>query len=143
MPRVSRSRLHEQRLKEIQDHFSYLISSLTDSNDIDDFFREFFTKEEKIMLAKRLVLYMMLKKEYSPSVIQAALHISYETVRSHANQIASKNAKFHAVIDRLIAREKTKEFFEKINSLLKPLDLALRAKTDMKARAKFASGDWN
>lgn len=143
MPRVSRSRLHEKRLKEIQDHFSYLISSLTNSNDIEDFFAEFLTKEEKVMLAKRLVLYMMLKKEYSPLTIQTALHISYETVRSHANQMSSKNARFHAIISKLLAREKTKEFFEKINQLLKPVELVLRAKTDMKARAKFASGDWS
>lgn len=143
MPRVSKSRLHQQRLSEIQDHFAYLISSLTNSDDIEDFFGEFLTKEEKVMLAKRLVLYMMLKKEYPPHVIQSALHISYETVRSHTNQISSKNAKFHAVINKLISREKTKEFFDKINQLLKPVDLFLRAKTDMKARAKFASGDWS
>lgn len=143
MPRVSRSRLHDQRLKEIEDHFSYLISSLNNSNDIKDFFGEFFTKEEKVMLAKRLVLYMMLKKDYSPSIIQSALHISYETVRSHTNQMEKKDQKFHAVIEKLVAREKTKEFFQKINTLLKPIDLALRAKTNMKARAKLASGDWS
>ena len=143
MPRVSHAPLNGKLLREIEDHFSYLISSLTNSNDIEDFFGEFFTKEEKVMLAKRLVLFMMLKNNYSPRIIQTAIHISYETVRSHANQIDNKNQKFHVVIEKLIAREKTKEFFQKINDLLKPIDLALRAKTDMKARAKLTSGDWS
>ncbi|MBI3093185.1 MAG: hypothetical protein HYZ02_03050 [Candidatus Levybacteria bacterium] len=143
MPRVSKSKLHVDRLKEIEDHFSHLISSLTNSNEIEDFFEGFFTKEEKVMLAKRLVLYMMLKKDYPPSAISSALHMSYETIRSHANQMSGKKDKFFVIIDKLIAREKTNEFFKKIESILKPIDLAMRARNDMKARAKLASGDWS
>lgn len=143
MTRISKYKLRQKDLEVLTDHFSYLISSLTDSTEIENFFTEFFTKEEKIMLAKRLVLFMMLKKDYPPSVIQSALHISYETVRTYSMQLSSKNDLFQKTIDKLIKREKSKEFWSKIEKLLKPLNLALRAKTDMKARAKLASGDWS
>jgi len=82
MPRISKYKLGKEELQTIQNHFSYLISSLTDSREIENFLDGFFTPEEKIMLSKRLALQMMLKKGYSPSVIQPALHISYESVRT-------------------------------------------------------------
>lgn len=142
MTRVSRARLDQKRLEELKEHFSFLISSLNNSVEIENFFNEFLTEEEKIMLTKRLVLYLMLKRNYSAPEIQAALHVSYETIRTYQNQLQYKNSLFQKTIERLVKRERTKEFFEKIDKILKPLDLALRAKTDMKARAKFAFGGW-
>ena len=142
MPRVSKARLHNERLREIGEHFSYLISSLKNSAEIENFFGEFLTKEEKTMLTKRLVLFMMLKRNYSPSVIQSALHISYETVRSYQNQLQNKNTVFQKIIEKLVKREEAEEFFQKLEGVLKPVELFLRSKTNIKARAKFASGDW-
>lgn len=141
MPRVSRSKLHRERLEEITHHFSYLISSLNDSKEIENFLNGFFTSEEKVMLAKRLALLMMIKRGYSPSVIQSALNISYESVRSYANLLPSKNDLFQNTINRLIKREKAKEFWKKIDKMLKPLEYALDAKTNMKARAKLITGE--
>lgn len=143
MPRISRSRLQQKSLEEITEHFSYLISSLTKSDEIENFFSGFLTKEEKIMLAKRLVLFMMLKKAYSPQEIQATLHLSYETVRTYRDHLDLKSSAFHKTIDRLIKREKTNEFFKKVDQLLKPLELALQAKRNMRLRAKLVSGDWS
>ncbi len=142
MPRVSKVKLEQNQLEEINAHLSYLISSLNNYNDIENFLEEFMTKEEKIMLSKRLLLFMMLKNNYSPSSIQAALHVSYETVRTYKNQLDNKNAQFNQIIERLIKRDQAKILFEKIDKLLKPLGLALRSKTDMRARAKFLSGDY-
>lgn len=142
MSRISRSHLHQKALAEITEHFSYLISSLTKADEIENFFIEFLTKEEKIMLAKRLVLFMMLKRNYPPSTIQSALHISYETVRTYQNHLSAKSTIFQQTIDRLIRREKTNEFFKKIDKFLKPLELALEAKSNIRSRAKLLSGDW-
>ncbi len=142
MPRVSKIRLDQKQLQDINSHLSYLISSLNNSLDIEMFLDGFLTKEEKTMLSKRLVLFMMLKRNYPTSAIQAALHISYETVRTYQNQLNIKNESFHKMIEKLIKRDQTKEFFRKIDNLLKPLALALDSKRNMKSRAKFLSGDY-
>lgn len=142
MPRVSKSRLEQKQLEEMNSHLFYLISSLNNSTEIENFLEGFLTKEEKIMLTKRLVLFMLLKKEYSPSSIQAALHVSYETVRTYQNQFDAKNKSFKDMIDKLIRREQTRELFIKIDNILKPLSLALDAKRNMKSRAKLLSGDY-
>src|SRR6266436_5291373 len=98
MPRVSRSRLQNRQLEEITEHFSYLISSLTKRTDIETFLNEFLTKEEKIMLAKRLTLFMMLEKQYAPPGIKSVLKVSYETVRSYKQQLSFKSTEFRKII---------------------------------------------
>ncbi|MEK9178510.1 MAG: Trp family transcriptional regulator [Patescibacteria group bacterium] len=142
MPRVSKLKLNSEKLIEISQHFSFLVSSLTGGTEIENFLDQFLTKEEKVMLAKRLVLFTMLRRNYPPPVIQTALHVSYETVRSYQNSLDSKSSSFLKSIDKVINMQKSKDFFVKIEKLLKPLDLALRAKTNMKARAKLVSRDW-
>lgn len=143
MPRTSRFHLEQKKFQEINSHLLLLISSLNKTDEIEKFLNEFLTKEEKIMLAKRLMLFMMLKRNYSPSVIQNALHVSYETVRSYRNQLGSKDSDFQTTIDRLIKRDETRELFQKIDEMLKPLKLTLGSKRNMRSRAKFASGDWH
>lgn len=142
MTRISKFRLHDNQLEEITKHFSYLISSLNKSTEIENFLNNSLTREEKIMLTKRLVLFMMIKRNYPPHVIQSALHVSYETVRTYTDKLPAKNSLFHSIIGKLIKREQSKELWEKVDKLLKPIELFLRSQTDMKARARFASGDW-
>lgn len=142
MPRASKFRLEQKQFEAINSHLFYLISSLNKKDEIGDFLESFLTKEEETMLAKRLALFMMIKKHYSPSVIQRTLHISYETVRIYQNQLLSKNDTFQRIMKKLIERQESMDLFSKIDKLLKPLDLALRSKRDMKARAEFASEDW-
>lgn len=143
MPRTSKFRLDQRQLDEINSHLLFLISSLQNSAEAERFFGDFLTKEEKIMLSKRLVLFMMIKKGYGPSVIQSTLHVSYETVRTYQNQLYSKDKFFHITLDKLIKRQRTLNLFAKIDKLLKPIGLALESKSNMQARAKLASGDWN
>lgn len=143
MTRISRFKLRNEELEELVDHFTYLISSLTSKSEIENFFTEFLTREEKLMLAKRLVLFMMIQKSYSPTTIQSTLHISYETVRTYTNQFTNKNAIFKKTIQQLIKREKSKEFWKKVDTMLRPVGIILHAKTDMKSRAKLASGDFS
>lgn len=137
MPRVSKYKIQEDKLKDIIDHFSYLIASLSQKGEVEKFIGEFLTKEEKIMLSKRLVLFMMLKRNYLPSQIRSGLNISYETIRVYQNQLDNKSKEFHQKIEKLVGRQKSKEFFDKVDKFLKPLEYALNSKTSMKARAKF------
>lgn len=142
MPRVSRIKLDKEKMTEMNSNLSFLISSLDKDVDIENFLGEFLTKEEKTMLTKRLVLFMMLKRGYTPSVIKSALNVSYETTRTYQNQLGSKSKLFNDMLEKLISREKTKDLFQKIDKALKPLNLFLESKSNMRSRAKFLSGDY-
>jgi|SRR3989344_1427592 len=143
MTRISRKQLNQKQLEKIKEHFSYLISYLNKKPEIESFFDEFLTKEEKIMLTKRLVLFIMLKKNFSPSATQLALNVSYETVRTYQNQLRYKTPQFHEIIEKLLKRDKIISFFREVERLVRPVKLAVQTKTNMKARAKFASGQWD
>lgn len=143
MPRVSRKRIKKDLDSELKNHFSSLISSLNNSSEIEKFFEDFLTPEEKTMLAKRLMLHLMLENNYRVVEIESVLDISRETVRVHRN-IWSRGGEIYKKIIRKIARkEKAAKFWKKVEKILRPIDLALRAKTDMKARAKLAGGIWS
>lgn len=144
MGRVSKRVLSKDFVKEIEEQLSFLISSLTDKDEINLFMSEFLSKEEKLMLGKRLILYMMLYKGMTDSQIHSALAMSRETIHWYRQTYENKSELFRKNIKKLIARERNKELWEKIDKILEPLYLAMEAKTNMRARARLAQGDfWN
>lgn len=142
MPRASRKPIRKDLSKDLQNSFVSLIASLKNPTDIKDFLQSFLTKEENIMLSKRLMLHVLLKRNYATSQIESFLGVSRETVRIHKGIWENSGATHKKIIHQITQKQKAKQFWKKIEAILKPVDLFLKAKTDMKARAKFASGDW-
>lgn len=143
MSRVSKKFINRDLETELEDHLSYIIASLSDKKEINIFLREFLTEEEKKMLGKRLVLYMLLYRGFSSSKINSILSMSFETIRWYKQIYNNKPEIFRRIIDKIIKREKSKEFWKKMDAILEPVSLAMQAKTNMKARAKFASGNFS
>lgn len=143
MPRASKKPLSRDIVEEITKHFSYLLSYLQQEREINVFLDEFLTKEETLMLVKRLVLLMMIKRGYAPSNIKSSLKVSYETIRSHTNLLIGKSTTFHSLLEKLITKDQSQEFWKKLDRLFKPLDLFLQSKSNMKARTKLLSGDFD
>lgn len=142
MPRASRKPLSKETDKDLREHFINLISSLQRLSEVEGFFNDFLTREEKIMLGKRLMLHLMLEKGYKTVQISSALSISSETVRIHKLIWQNANATYKEMLRKIAQKDKNKEFWQKIEEKLKPLGLAMRARSDMRARAELASGNW-
>lgn len=142
MSRISKKVISKELQGNLEDQLAFIISSLTDKNEISVFLEEFLTKEEKIMLGKRLILYMLLYKGLSGSQINSILGMSYETIRWYKQIYNIKPEIFRKYIKKLISREKNKELWGKIEKILEPVALLAEAKTNMRARAKLASGDF-
>lgn len=142
MGRVSKKIINKNLKKEVEEQLSFMISSMIDKGEINLFLDEFLTKEEKVMLGKRLILYMMLYKGLTSVQIQNTLSMSFETIRWYRHIFENKPMAFKKRIKKLIEREHNKQLWEKIEKLLEPVGLALQAKTNMRARAKLAQGDF-
>ena len=142
MGRVSRRKINKDLERDLEEQLSFIIISLTAKEDVGVFLDEFFTKEEKTMLGKRLILYMLLYKGLSNVQINAALSVSHETTRLYREFFEKKPEVFRRLLERLIKREKTQEFWKKIEKVLEPFKLALESKSNMKSRWKLASGDF-
>lgn len=141
MPRASKVLINETLRGDLEDSFSDLVSSMQKSSDIKAFFGDFLTREEKVMLFKRLVLHLMFEKGYSNSEIQSTLGLRYETIRVHKNNWERGGEKYKLVLRKLATKQETKLLFGKIEKVVDKLHLALKSRSDMRARAKFATGD--
>lgn len=142
MGRVSKRTINTHLQQEVENQLSTFLASVNNKQEVAAFLREFLTPEEKIMLGKRLILFMMLHKNLTSAQIYSSLHFSYETVRWYRELFQTKSELFRKHIQRLITRERNKELWKKIEKAFEPLDLAFRARHDMKARAKLARGEF-
>ena len=130
--------------KELEEQLLVIISSLTNKQQTNSFLDEFLTKEEKLMLGKRLILYMLLYKGWSKTDIHTILLMSYETIRWYSQVLDSKPEFFKEMIKKLSMKQEGSSLLEKLEKILEPIGLAMQARSSMKARAKLASGDfWN
>lgn len=142
MPRASRRQIDKEMQEELQDNFAYLISTLHQSKEIENFFEDFLTREEKTMLAKRLMLHLMLENGYKSSEIAAVLSVSHETIRVHKEIWHRGGETYRKMIRKIAKREKTKEFWQRVEKILKPLEYALESKTNIKSRSKLLNYPW-
>jgi len=141
MPRASKKKISKTINLELKEYFASLISGLKSKKQIEEFMNDFLTPEENLMLAKRLLVYMMFENKYPLVTIESILGVSDEMTRVHKNKYAVKNKIFHSIIHTLAKKQRSKQLWKKIEHYLKPIDLMMRSKNDMKARAKLYSGE--
>lgn len=143
MPRASKRPVNQSVQAELQENFSFLISSLSASADIQHFFETFLTEEEKIMLSKRLMLHLMILNAYSITEVASVLRVSNETVYKHSHIVRMADSIYKSVVAKISKRRKIKEFWKQVENILRPVGLMLQAKTNMKARAKLLTADYD
>lgn len=142
MPRASKRKLSKDLFFELENEFISLVSKLHNSSEIKNFLDTFLTKEEKIMLSKRLMMHVMLEKGHKSKDIETALLLSRETILKHKYVWLKSGLLYRNVLKKILSNNSTKKIFSKIEDVLYVFELMGGSKTNMKARAKFASGDW-
>jgi len=138
MPRASKQWLESSVWNQIHKTLAEVLASCGEK-ELRKFLAEFLTSEEKTMLAKRLTLYIMLLSDYSDAEIKEVLKMSYETIRATRGLLENKSQKFRDSLEHWV-KKPNKE--RPTNRLLKFIELALAAKSDVKARAKLTSGEY-
>ena len=86
--------------------FDYVVGVRTKSES-KRFLNEFFTPSEKIMLAKRLALIVMLKRGYGFTAIRKTLKMSESTVTKFWKFL--RQSKFSFIQEKELAKKKKKE----------------------------------
>lgn len=80
MTHVSQKRLKKKIFLKIGDELSSVIAKANSLHDINWLFKELITPTERIMLAKRLAILLMLEKKYSFRGIARTLKVTPQTV---------------------------------------------------------------
>ena len=128
MTRVSKNPIKQETFTKIFSTFYEMIVDLHDKQEVKAVFEVFLSKAEKVMLAKRLAIAVMLKEGVDYRSISQELKVSTATIREINSKLEVKS--FNAFISKV-----TKQFDK--NKRTSWLEAALKAKTDMKARGKL------
>ena len=118
MVQLSRNPVHKDVFYQIRDDLIWVFSELRSQEDTKIFFYEFFTKTERIMLAKRLGIAMMLHRGFIYSDIREILHVSTSTITGVASQLDQGGIGIKKIIDKLAREERMEIFWSKINRAL-------------------------
>lgn len=80
MPHVSRIKLNQKIEKDLIDIFDLVLTKLSKKENVNSFLLALLTPTERLMLAKRLGIIMLLKEGFSESEISQTLHVTRVTV---------------------------------------------------------------
>lgn len=118
MTQVSRQPIHKEVFFEIRDDFVWTIGALHSQKETKAFFYDFFTKTERIVLAKRLAIALLIRKEYDWRDIQYLLHVSTSTISRVANWLDREGSGVKPILDKLILEERIAKFLKKVDRFI-------------------------
>ena len=108
MPHTSEKELKKETLKRIYSQFTKVISEPKNKYFGKNFADQFFTETEKIMLAKRLAIILMLSEDFSFNTIERVLLVSSSTINKIRTRIDRGDFSF---AKEIVKDKKLKEKF--------------------------------
>jgi uncharacterized protein YerC len=118
MTQISRYPVSSTVNKQILQLFRNAISSLKQSDEIDDFLEDFLSPVEKIMLAKRLAIAVMLAKGYDYQSIKAILHVTPSTIASVSIRLKYAGKGYKKTVEKILQEEKINDFWQKVDLII-------------------------
>lgn len=118
MAQVSKYPLKEEVYERI---FELLLKVITDpcsKKEAKDLLEDLVTPTEKIMLAKRLGIGVLLVKGYPYETIQEILRVSKSTIADVNTSLRYKGKGYKGFTKKALQEEKTAQFWEKVEDLV-------------------------
>ena len=118
MTRVSKYYVDKQVLEEIDAALRWLVSKINSEKITNLFIGDFFTDEERLMLAKRLFVGYLIVKGLDYKEIVSLLKVSPATVRQ-AKEWLKRRAGYREIVKMLFKHQKELEFDKKLEKIAK------------------------
>lgn len=117
MTMVSKYPLNNKIKERVYEIFLKTMANLKTPEEVGNFLEEFLTPTEKIMLAKRLSIAVLLAKNYDARSICKILKVSLNTVTNMNLWIKHNKGYLNQVAESLIREEQNEEFWNKVEYL--------------------------
>lgn len=141
MPRASKNNIIGEKHAEKLEKDLYSLVSSMDSASLNAFMKDFLSDEERVMLSKRLEVYIMLHSELDVQTISTALSVSRETVRTHRTKRRMHRKAFHEIISGIIKRRNNQKLSTNIQNAVGQVATTFLAIPDRaKKRQLFPEG---
>lgn len=118
MSQISRYPIHKSVEKRMFEIFRTTISHLKHSEDIEDFLHDFLSPVEKIMLAKRLAIAVLLAKGYAYSSIGNILRVTPGTISGVSLSLKYSGRGYKKMVEKILSDEKKDNFWQTIEDVL-------------------------
>lgn len=118
MTQVSRYPVHKDVEKRMFEVFKETISNLRSPEEIEDFLRDFLSPVEKIMLAKRLSIAVLLHKGYRYESIAGILRVTPPTIATVSLLLRYSGRGYKRAVEKIALNEKINAFWEKVEDML-------------------------
>lgn len=115
MAQVSKHPISKDVERRIFDIFAQAVADLNDPVDITDFFDDFISPVEKVMLSKRLSIAVMLAKGYTYDKIREVLRVSPPTIAAAAVSLKYSGKGYKRMVERILKAEKMDQFWQAID----------------------------
>lgn len=137
MPQVSKNRVAKDVEKRMFEVFWESVSGLKNSSAVEEFFSELLTPTEKIMLAKRLSIAVLLLKGYDYRDISSILKVSYATISRVSGWLKYSGEGYKKVVEKMLKKEAWREFLEGIEKVFFDLHPQKRHPSEFRKKKVF------
>ena len=118
MTQISKSDLSPLVKSEIYNQLNHVVSECRDENEVELLFSELLTKTERIVIAKRLFIAVMLTKGYSYRDIRLVLGVSFPTVRSVQFWLEHGGKGYKQAVERILLEKKNIKILTVIKKII-------------------------
>lgn len=118
MPQVSKYPLAQNVYDRIFELLFGTIADIRRPSEVEDFFKDFLSPTERIMLAKRLSIAVLLAKGYSFTAIRKILRVSQTTIADVNLFLKYAGTGYKKVVNKILIAKKQDEFWQKLDDLL-------------------------
>ena len=112
---ISKYPLDKSIEKRIYEIFLKTFADLRDPNGLNEFLEDFLTPTEKVMLAKRLSIAVLLAKKYDFRTICKILRVSFNTVADVSLLMKHRGPGYRKVVEKILLDEKIEQFWNNID----------------------------
>lgn len=118
MPQVSRKFLPKDIEERMFRLFFDAFARISRPSDVAIFLQDLLGPVERIMLAKRLAIALLLRRGYDYGSIKQILRVSNETISRVNIALVHSGKGYKLVVDRILADKALNEFWERIEDIL-------------------------
>ncbi|MBI2442709.1 MAG: hypothetical protein HYV40_02230 [Candidatus Levybacteria bacterium] len=121
MSQVSKYPVNKEVEERISQLFQSAITKLHSTKDVEEFLNDFLSPVEKVVLAKRLAIALLLSKGYGYSSIQDILKVTYPTIASVSVTLKYGGKGYKKLLSVILQDEKSDAFWGKFEDILTSL----------------------
>ena len=118
MTQVSRHPLPKTTWERISSLFLHSLATITNPTDLSTFLKDLLSLSERIMLAKRLAIALLLTKQQSYDSIRQRLHVTPGTIAKVQRQLQEGHGGLQIGINKILVQQSNQALWEQLKNLL-------------------------